>query len=152
MFGTVEMPLFGIIGLTTKRCQEFQAFFGIWSGLRSSSCSRGAPDTGIRVGPVGEHFSFKFSIDKMKNSINKRNLIYTIETNNIPTWIFKQTLAVLVNNFLIFGGAAIVTFIVLVYLAFTSYWWVTALYASWYVYDLNSDEDGGWDYRRVECI
>merc|ERR1712154_400178 len=66
---------------------------------------------------------------------------------HVPVERRIQTLAVLVNNFLIFGGAAIVTFIVLVYLAFTSYWWVTALYASWYVYDLNSDEDGGWDYR-----
>ena len=71
---------------------------------------------------------------------------------NIPTWIVKQTLAVLVNNFLIFGGAATVALIVLVYLSiFTSYWWVAALYAAWYLYDLNSDEDGGWDYRRVEC-
>ena len=62
---------------------------------------------------------------------------------------FEQTFAVLVNNFLIFGGAAAVTFIVLVSFAFTSYWWITALYVMWYLYDLGSDEDGGWDYRQV---
>ena len=58
----------------------------------------------------------------------------------------------LINNFLIFGGAAAVTFIVLVYLVFTPYWWVTVLYAAWYLYDLNSDEKGGWNYRRVPSI
>ena len=55
----------------------------------------------------------------------------------------------MVNNFLIFGGAAAVAFIVLVSLTFTSYWWITALYVMWYLYDLSSDEDGGWDYRQV---
>ena len=61
---------------------------------------------------------------------------------------FEQTFAVLVNNFLIFGGAAAVTLIVLVSLALTSYWWITVLYLMWYLYDLSTDEDGGWDYRQ----
>ena len=93
---------------------------------------------------------FEFEIDKLIKGTLK--LKASGRETNIPTWIVKQTLAVLVNNFLIFGGAATVAITVLVYLTFfTSYWWVAALYAAWYLYDLNSDENGGWDYRRVEC-
>ena len=48
---------------------------------------------------------------------------------------------------MLFGGTATATVLLLVYLSFTSFWWVAALYAAWYYYDLNTDENGGRDYE-----